>query len=96
MKNVTGLLATAAFGAMAMILPNNASANDAKITMQQAQAIALKAAPGKIVQKEYEKEDGSWRYSFDIRQGNRIHEIGVDAMTGKIVEDSYEQPGSKD
>ena len=96
MKNVTGLLATAAFGAMAMILPNNASAKDAKITMQQAQAIALKAAPGKIVQKEYEKEDGSWRYSFDIRQGNRIHEIGVDAMTGKIVEDSYEQPGSKD
>jgi len=32
---------------------------------------------------EYEKEGGGWRYSFDIRQGKRIHEIGVDANTGK-------------
>ena len=96
MKNVMRLLATAALGSLVMILPGIASAKDVKITMEQAQAIALKAAPGKIVQQEYEKEDGSWRYSFDIRQGSRIHEIGIDAMTGKIVEDSYEQPGSKD
>ncbi len=67
-----------------------------RITKAQAQAIALKAAPGKIVESDYEKEDGGWRYSFDIRQGQRVHEIGVDAFTGKIVESSYESAGDKD
>lgn len=68
----------------------------AKLTMAQARAIALKAAPGKIVESDYEKEKGAWRYSFDIRQGKRIHEIGIDANNGKIVESSYETAGDKD
>lgn len=68
----------------------------AKLTKAEAQAIALKAAPGTIVEGEYEKEDGGWRYSFDIRQGKRIHEIGVDANSGKIVESSFEDPVDKD
>lgn len=67
-----------------------------KIGMAKAKAIALKAAPGKIVESDFEKENGGWRYSFDIRQGQRIHEIGVDAYTGKIVESSYETAGDKD
>ena len=73
-----------------------ASAPTPRVSKAQAQAIALKAAPGKVAKAEYEKEGGGWRWSFDIKQGNRIHEIGVDAMTGKIVEDSYETPGEKD
>jgi uncharacterized membrane protein YkoI len=72
------------------------AAQAAKITEAQARAIALKAAPGKIVESDYENENGGWRYSFDIRQGQRIHEIGVDAFTGKIVEDSYEGLYDKD
>jgi uncharacterized membrane protein YkoI len=67
-----------------------------KISEAQAKAIALKKAPGKIVESDFEKENGGWRYSFDIRQGKRIHEIGVDAYSGKIVEDSYEAAGDKD
>ncbi|HEU4961884.1 MAG TPA: PepSY domain-containing protein [Sphingomonas sp.] len=68
----------------------------ARLTKAQAEAIALKAAPGKAVEAEYEKENGAWRYSFDIRQGNRIHEIGVDPNTGKIIENSYEGSHDKD
>lgn len=68
----------------------------ARISKAQAEAIALKAAPGKIVEADYEKEGGAWRYSFDIRQGQRIYEIGVDANSGKIVESSYEKAGDKD
>lgn len=67
-----------------------------KIDEAKARATALKLAPGKIVDHELEKENGGWRYSYDIQQGKRIHEIGVDAYTGKIVEDSYEAPGAKD
>jgi uncharacterized membrane protein YkoI len=68
----------------------------AKLTKTQAQAIALKVAPGKVAEAEYEKENGAWRYSFDIRQGNRIHEIGVDPNTGRIIENSFESAGDKD
>ncbi|MGY4398914.1 putative membrane protein YkoI [Sphingomonas sp. UYAg733] len=67
-----------------------------KITMAQARTIALKRAPGRIKDAEYEFEKGGWRYSFDILQGKRIHEIGVNAMTGTIVEDAFEAPGKKD
>lgn len=66
------------------------------ISKVQAEAIALKAAPGKIVESDYESENGAWRWSFDIQQDGRIHEIGVDAKTGKIVESSYEPAGDKD
>lgn len=87
------------FALVAGVLGWGASADAAaagKIGMTHARAIALKAAPGKIVDAEYEKEAGGWRYSFDIRQGKRIHEIGVDAFTGRIVEDKFEGLGSRD
>ena len=84
-------------GSAALMLPALAHAAPVpKVSKAQAQAIALKAAPGKIVETDYEKENGAWRWSFDIRQGQRTHEIGVDAMTGKIVESSYESAGDKD
>ena len=67
-----------------------------KLSMANARAIALKRAPGRIKDAEYEYEKGGWRYSFDIVQGKRIHEIGVDAMSGRIVEDAFETPGGKD
>ncbi|MDQ2891684.1 MAG: PepSY domain-containing protein [Pseudomonadota bacterium] len=64
--------------------------------MAQARTIARKQAPGKIACAEYECEDGGWRYSFDSRQGKRIHEVGIDANTGRIVEDTYEGLHGKD
>lgn len=95
--NLTKLLPVIAIAAVAVPVAAQAQHKPvARISKAQAQAIALKAAPGKIVEADYEKEDGLWRYSFDIRQGRRIHEIGVDANTGKIVESSYEAAGDKD
>jgi len=34
------------------------------------------------------------RYSFDIERGRVTHEIGVDAKTGKVLENSLEGPHS--
>jgi uncharacterized membrane protein YkoI len=67
-------------------------ANDAKITLADARAIALKAFPGKITDEELEKEKGGsgLRYSFDIEKGRVIHEVGVDANTGRVIENSAE------
>lgn len=62
----------------------------ARITMEDARLIALEVAPGQIDEEEYENEDGAWRYSFDIAENGRIHEIGVDANSGEVVENSWE------
>ena len=66
------------------------------ISQARARSIALRAAPGQVAKSEYEKENGSWRWSFDIKAKGKIHEIGVDARTGKIVENSWEKPGAAD
>lgn len=68
----------------------------AKISMAEARATALTAAPGEVAKAEYEEEDGAWRYSFDIRQDGKIHEIGVDANSGKIVENVWEGAADND
>lgn len=79
--------------AMATQTPPAANAAaQAKLTMAQAQHIALKAFPGKIVKKELEQESGGsgLRYSFDIQSAKVTHEVGVDAKTGKVLENSVE------
>ncbi len=67
-----------------------------KISLNEARAIALKLYPGKIMKEELEREAGALRYSFDIRQGKRWREIGIDAMTGKVVENIAERAYPKD
>ena len=61
-----------------------------KITEAQARTTALKLAPGKIKEGEYEFERGGWRWSFDIQMPGHVQEVGIDAMTGKVVENSNE------
>jgi len=70
-------------------------AGDAKITLAQARDIALKVFPGTIASEELEKEKGGsgLRYSFDIKNGSVTHEVGVDAKTGQILENSVERGG---
>ena len=66
----------------------------AKVSITEARAIALKAHPGKITDEELEKEKGGTglRYSFDIKRGAVTQEVGVDAQTGKILENKKEGP----
>lgn len=73
-----------------------ALAKQAKISLQNARKIALKTFPGKIIDEELEKEAGGsgLRYSFDIRQGKKIHEVGIDASTGKVLENSDDSKDS--
>ena len=64
----------------------------ARVNIGEARAIALKAHPGKITDEELEKEKGGTglRYSFDIKAVTR--EVGVDAQTGKVLENKKEGP----
>jgi uncharacterized membrane protein YkoI len=39
---------------------------------------------------EKERGGSGLRYSFDIKNGKITHEVGVDAKTGKVLENSVE------
>ncbi len=71
-------------------------ASEAKVSIEQARAIALKAYPGQITDGELEKEKGGskLRYSFDIEHNKVAHEVGIDAETGKVLENSLEGPNA--
>jgi uncharacterized membrane protein YkoI len=64
----------------------------AKLDISEARAIALKAHPGAIADEELEREAGGTglRYSFDIRSGTSTQEVGVDARTGRVLENARE------
>jgi uncharacterized membrane protein YkoI len=64
----------------------------AKVSIDDARAIALKARPGAISDEELEREKGAsgLRYSFDIKSGGAVYEVGVDAQTGKVLENKKE------
>jgi uncharacterized membrane protein YkoI len=68
-------------------------ASQAKLTMEQATAIALRERPGTVTDRELEREHGGLRYSFDIKGADgALYEVGVDAKSGKVLEDSKEGP----
>jgi len=63
----------------------------AKITKEQAEATALKRAPGTVESSELEREHGRLVYSFDIRNSRgTIDEVQVSAITGKVVRVEHE------
>ena len=56
-----------------------------KLTVEQANAIALKKVPGTIVGKSVlENEEGALQYGVMVRSGKTLREIMVNANTGRI------------
>jgi hypothetical protein len=90
-----GLILTVA-AANAFAYTGQKLAAEAKISIEQARAIALKAHPGKITDEELERESGGsgLRYSFDIQHGKVTQEVGIDATTGKLLENAPEGPNA--
>lgn len=69
-------------------------AKQASVSIENARATALQARPGKVTDEELEKEPGGsgLRYSFDVKAGVKTYEVGVDAKTGKVLENKAEGP----
>lgn len=69
-------------------------ASHAHVTLTAARAAALAARPGVITDQELEREGGGsgLRYSFDIRSQGKTFEVGVDAVTGRVLENAAEGP----
>ena len=86
--------ATAAIAAVPRHFAGVALLPQAKITLAQARQAAVRAHPGVITDQELEKERGGTglRYSFDIKNNGKTFEVGVDARTGKVLENDAEGP----
>jgi uncharacterized membrane protein YkoI len=67
-------------------------ASEAQVNVTQARAIAQKVVPGDITDEELETEEGGsgLRYTFEIKRGTEIFEVGVDAKTGEVLENIVE------
>jgi uncharacterized membrane protein YkoI len=72
-------------------------AREARVTLADARAIALKARPGRITDQELERERGGsgLRYSFDVKSRGRTYEVGVDAKSGKVLENGGESAAAE-
>ncbi|SES17660.1 PepSY domain-containing protein [Psychrobacillus sp. OK032] len=57
----------------------------AKLTVDEAQAIALKEVAGTVNKSELEDEDGVVVYGFEIQTTNGVQDVKIDAATGKVV-----------
>jgi uncharacterized membrane protein YkoI len=70
-------------------------AKKAKITKEQATAIALKRVPGEVLETEIEKDKGKLIWSFDIEtEEGQIMDVEIDANTGavlKVEEDTEDE-----
>jgi len=88
------LVASGATAASAKGFAGSELLPQAKITLSQARASAVRAHPGVITDQELEKEGGGTglRYSFDIKSNGKTFEVGVDARTGKVLENKAEGP----
>ncbi|WP_425230654.1 PepSY domain-containing protein [Sphingomonas sp.] len=92
-----GLLLVIAITALASVeaeaaLKGAALAGQAKVSLALARSKALRARPGRITDQELERERGGsgLRYSFDIASRGRTYEVGVDAVTGVVLENARE------
>lgn len=85
-----------AIGTSAAALPLKGAklARSASVSLAKSRATALAARPGVVTDQELEKEPGGsgLRYSFDIRAHGKTYEVGVDARTGKVLENIAEGP----
>ena len=62
-----------------------------KLSMEQATSIAIKKVAGEVKSSEFEHEMGQDVYSFDIvGKDQKIHEVLVNANSGKIVSNKIE------
>lgn len=97
---VAGMFAAAALAvaaAPALAYTGQKYEKHAKVSLEQAEAVVAKAVPGgRITDRELEKENGGsgLRYSFDVATHGKTMEVGVNAMTGKLLEDSVEGPNA--
>lgn len=61
------------------------SSAEAQISAAEAKKIALQKFDGKIVEIDFDHDDRTPHYEFDIKNGSEKAEVEVDAVSGKVT-----------
>ena len=70
--------------------------DEAAVSQDEAEAVALDAQPGTVLESELEGEGGGLIWEVEIDDGTQIHEVTVDAQTGEVLGgESEEAEGSE-
>ncbi|YCA46530.1 PepSY domain-containing protein (plasmid) [Bacillus sp. JZ8] len=57
-----------------------------RISVQQAQQIALQRIPGQILHVDMDMENGTLIYEiFILTSGNRVYEVEINGRTGRVL-----------
>ncbi|MGG0845830.1 PepSY domain-containing protein [Peribacillus simplex] len=62
----------------------------AKISMDQAEKIALKEVDGQVTDAELDSENGILVYELEISRGQKEYDVVVDAITGKVLKNQLD------
>lgn len=84
-KTIQGTLAIIA---LPLLVQAKATPPANRVPIEVARKVATSEFAGKIQGEELEFEGGKWIYSFDLKSAkdSRVHEVHVDAITGKYLD----------
>lgn len=57
----------------------------AKVSLAQAMQKATQNVNGKIIEAEFDVDNGKSGYEIKVAKGNQIHKVVIDSMTGKVI-----------
>jgi uncharacterized membrane protein YkoI len=81
---MVGSLLAVAGAALAAERQPNLLSSQAKLSMEEAEKLALKSAPGKTTEIELEHENGNLVYSVHVHNGPASKKVEIDAISGKV------------
>ena len=86
----TSAIIALAFCGLASAHDGQALDRQAALSMQEAASLALKTRSGTVTKGELEREEGGsgLRYSFDISADGQDYEVAIDAVDGKVLENT--------
>ena len=86
----------AAAGGWPVPYQGQALAHLAHIDLMTARRLAQRARPGIIISQLLEREAGGsgLRYSFDIKSGPHVYEVGIDARNGRVLQNNLAGPNA--
>ncbi len=57
----------------------------AKISLNQAMQKAAQNVNGKVIEAEFDIDNGKSVYEIKVAKGNQVHKVVIDSMTGKVI-----------
>lgn len=63
----------------------------AQISLMQAMQKATQAINGKVIEAEFDLENGKPVYDIEIAKGTQIYDLMIDSMTGRVISSQLDQ-----